>query len=121
MRRSGSASALLLATALLAGCGTSIGGVNLRPELYYQQEITLRGRITRMQTVGGITLLELADAREHRILVRVDGQPTQAIGDWVKATGVLVPETRVGDQVVYDVLQAETLDGASAPWLDRLT
>jgi hypothetical protein len=39
----------------------------------------------------------------------------------VAATGVLVPETRIGDQVVYDVLMAEELDGARAPWLDRLT
>ena len=30
------------------------------------------------------------------------------MGDWVKVEGVLVPEARVGDRVLYDVVVAET-------------
>ena len=113
--------ALVLVVALGAGCSPTIGAVNVRPEKYYQQKVSLVGRVTRMQTVAGETVLELADPREHRLLVRMQGTPDAQIGDWVKVTGVLVPEARVGTQTLYDVLVAEEIEGASEPWLDTLT
>jgi hypothetical protein len=121
MRHVATRSALVLATLLVVGCGATISTINLRPDKYYQEKVTVSGRITRMQAVDGGALLELADAREHRLLVKSSAAVTQAIGDWVKATGVLVPEARVGNQVLYDVLVADDVSGTGAPWFPNLT
>jgi hypothetical protein len=120
MRLFVSRSALVLATLLVVGCGVTIGELNLRPDKYYQEKVKVTGRITRLQSVDGGTLLELADPREHRLLVKMATPVTQAIGDWVKASGVLVPEAKVGDQVLYDVLVAEDVSGTGAPWFPNL-
>jgi len=121
MRHLVSRSALVLVALLVVGCAATIGDINLRPDKYYQEKMKVTGRITRTQRIDGDTLLELADGREHRLLVRAAGPVTQAIGDWVKVTGVLVPEARVGGQVLYDVLVAEDISGTGAPWFDNLT
>jgi hypothetical protein len=110
----------VLLTAALAGCSPSIADLNLRPERHYQQKVTVKGQIARRQDVQGETLLELADARENRILVSVKGPVDAAVGDWVAATGVLVPETRVGGQSLYDVVVAEDVSSARAPFLPNL-
>lgn len=111
--------AALVSVALVA-CSPSIGELNLRPELHYQQTVKIAGEITRMQKVGGDTVLELADARENRILVRVTGPTSVAIGEWVKVEGILVPEARVGDRTIYDVVVAEDVSDSSAPWFPNL-
>lgn len=111
---------MALVGASLVGCATSIGELNLRPERHYQQKVTVTGRITRRQDVGAETVLEIADARERRLLVTARGPVAQAIGDWVAVTGVLVPEANVGGQALYDVLVAEEIDGARAPLLPNL-
>lgn len=104
----------------LGACGPNIGDLNLRPELHYQQTVKIKGEVTRMQTAGGDTVLELADSREDRILVRVTGTPSVGIGEWVKVEGILVPEARVGDRTLYDVVVAEDVSGSSAPWFANL-
>src|SRR5262245_32138841 len=111
--------ALLFAT-LLAACGPTIRDLNLRPEKHYQEKLSVKGRILRMQEVGSDTLLEISDTRDSRLLVRSSRPVSSAVGDWVTVTGVLVPEARVGDSVLYDVLTAEDVSGARAPWFPNL-
>jgi len=116
-------SRLALVTLLLAGlagCATTIGDITLRPEQYYQQKLTVRGRITRRQDVGNETVLEIADARERRILVTSRTPVDQARGDWVAVTGVLVPEARIGGQSLFDVIAAEAIEPARPPLLPNL-
>jgi uncharacterized membrane protein YcgQ (UPF0703/DUF1980 family) len=106
--------------AVLAGCAPAIPELNQRPTKYYQQAVSFRGRVSRMQRLDGETLLEVADPHEHRILVRVPTPVDVGVDDWVKVKGVLVPEARVGGRVVYDVVMAESVDKARAPWLGWL-
>jgi hypothetical protein len=110
----------VVATSLLAGCRLSVSDVNQRPGKYYQDSVTLRGQVMRMQNLTGETLLEIADARGARILVQVKGSFEHATGDWIKVRGILVPEARVGDQVLYDVVVAEDIGGAGRPWFTNL-
>ena len=73
----------------LAGCGATIANLNRRPD---RSTTRRRSRspaaITRMQDLRRrASLLELADAREHRILVARAGKPIDVgVGDWVKVT-----------------------------------
>jgi len=112
--------ALLAFASLLVACRTTVATVNQRPAKYYQETVTLRGQVMRMQNLPGETLLEIADARGARILVQVKGGFEHATGDWIEVKGILVPEARVGDQLVYDVVVAEDVDDASAPWFRNL-
>jgi uncharacterized membrane protein YcgQ (UPF0703/DUF1980 family) len=73
-----------------------------------------------MQALEGEVLLEVADAHEHRILVHAKGTVDAHTDDWVKVSGVLVPETRVGGRILYDVIEAESVSPTSAPWLRNL-
>ena len=110
--------ATLLATVAivtLVGCSPGISELNARPDHFYQKKLTITGRIARTQDFPEEKLLEVADARDHRILVRVSGPIEAVTGDWVKVTGVLVPEARVGGSSVYDVITAETIKPTSAP------
>jgi hypothetical protein len=52
--------------------------------------------------------------------VRTAGSVEVVPGDWVKIEGVLVPEARVGGKLVYDVVQAESVSTARAPFLRDL-
>jgi hypothetical protein len=110
----------LLSAVALAACATSIRDLNLRPDKHYQQKLTVTGRIMRTQVVEDDTLLEIADPQDSRVLVRSSRPVDATVGDWVKVTGVLVPEARVGDQVVYDVLTAEDISRTGSPWFPNL-
>jgi hypothetical protein len=110
----------LLSAVMLAACGTNIRDLNLRPDKLYQQKITITGRVMRMQAVGEDTLLEIADAHDRRVLVRASHPVDATVGDWIKVTGVLVPEARVGDTVLYDVLTAEDISPTGSPWFPDL-
>jgi uncharacterized membrane protein YcgQ (UPF0703/DUF1980 family) len=103
------------AIALVMGCAPGIDELNARPDRYYQKKLTFTGRIARMQDFPEEKLLEVADARDHRILVRVTGPIEATTGDWVKVTGVLVPEARVGNSTVYDVVTAEEIKTTRPP------
>ena len=108
----------LLALALvaaLAGCAVDIPDINARPSKYYEHKVTFTGRIARTQVLADSTLLEVADSRGHRILVRSTAPVEQSTGDWVKVTGVLVPEARAGDTTLYDVVVAERIVRTRAP------
>jgi uncharacterized membrane protein YcgQ (UPF0703/DUF1980 family) len=105
---------------VLGGCNPGIVDLNARPTRYYQETVTFRGRVSRVQALDGETLLEVADAREHRVFVRVAGKTDVRPDDWVKVTGILVAETRVGGRIVYDVVQAEDVSSARAPWFRNL-
>jgi hypothetical protein len=113
----------LVACALVVGlsaCGPSISAVNARPQKYYQKKLELRGQIMRTQQLPGEVLLEIADARGARILVHATPPLEVATGDWVSAKGLLVPEARVGDQVLYDVLMADRIRRTHPPRLRNL-
>ncbi len=104
---------LLLFT--LAACSPTISGINARPDKYYEQKLDFRGRIQRMQFLAHETLLEVADEHGGRILVR-SAEPVEAeVGDWVRVEGVLVPEARIADVVLYDLVTAEHVGRTRAP------
>lgn len=104
----------LLAT-WLAACSTTISEINARPDKYYQQRVEVTGRITRRQDLSGEILLVIADARGGRMLVRAPAPVEARVGDWVEVEGILVPEARVADRVLYDVVTAEKVSPARAP------
>jgi hypothetical protein len=101
----------------LPGCGVSISSINARPDKYYQHKVAFRGRIARMQFLPHDTLLELADDQGRRILVRSADPVEATTGDWVHVEGILVPEARVADVVLYDVVTAERVSPTRAPRL----
>ena len=103
----------------LAACGLTISRLNERPDKYYQTKVEFSGRIARVQYLASETLLELTDVRGARILVR-SAEPVEAvIGDWVEVEGILVPEARVDDVVLYDVVTAEKVSRTHAPRIPR--
>jgi hypothetical protein len=101
-----------LAATLLLGCRPNIGSINANPGKYYEEQVTVRARVSRRQVVDDQALLELADAHERRILALVPAADAPAVGDWVKVSGVLVADRRVGGVTVYDVVVAENVGGA---------
>jgi uncharacterized membrane protein YcgQ (UPF0703/DUF1980 family) len=105
----------ILALVLLSACAPSISGINARPDKYYQHKVTLTGRVARMQFLPHETLLEIADARGGRILVRSAEAVDAETGDWVRVEGVLVPEAHVEEVVLYDVVAAERVSRTRAP------
>jgi hypothetical protein len=110
---------LTLAVAV-AGCGAGIADLNGKPTKYYQESVSFKARVSRVQALDGETLLEVADAQERRIFVRVAGAPEVAPDDWVKISGTLVPEARVGGRIVYDIVMAESVTSTRAPLLRNL-
>ena len=115
--------AFVALAAALAGCSllpVGIAELNARPTKHYEQPVSFKARVSRIQVLPGETLLEVADAREHRIFVRVAGTVDLHPDDWVKVKGILVPESRVGGKIVYDVLQAEDVSETGAPWFRNL-
>jgi hypothetical protein len=112
--------ALLLVCMLLTACSASISDVNARPEKFYQKQISFTGRVARTQIFSDEALIEVTDSRGARILVRTRGKVEAQVGDWVEVEGILVPETRVHDVVVYDVVVAESVERTRAPRLRNL-
>jgi hypothetical protein len=113
----------LLASALavaLAACGVTISAINGRPDKYYEHKVSFEGRIERLQFLPHDTLLELADTRGSRIIVRSSEPVDVQTGDWVKVEGVLVPEARVEDVLIYDIITAERVRKTRAPRLANL-
>jgi hypothetical protein len=114
---------IVLASALSAGlaaCGASISDLNARPAKHYQQKVDFRGEIVRLQGLTHETLLEIADTHGSRILVRAAEAVEAKSGDWVRVRGILVPEARVGDVILYDVVLADRITRARAPRLRNL-
>src|SRR5690349_21767215 len=74
-------SALALA---VAGCALTISDINARPDKYYQHKVKFTGRIERAQFLPHDTLLEVADERGRRILVRSADPIEATTGDWVR-------------------------------------
>jgi hypothetical protein len=107
---------LLALVVAVSACNPSVSRLNARPEQYYQDKLKVTARIARMQELPGATLLEVVDEDGARLLVSATPPVEAEVGDWVKIVGVLVPETKVGDTPLYDVLQAEDIDHTSAPW-----
>jgi hypothetical protein len=111
---------LLALVVAVSACRPSVSKINGRPEQYYQQKLKVRARVARMQQLPGATLLEVVDEDGARILVSAATPAEVEVGDWVKVVGVLVPETKIGDTPLYDVIQAEDVDHTSAPWFQGL-
>jgi hypothetical protein len=119
MRLASTISALAIAVAL-GGCGTGIADINARPNKYYEHKVTFVGQIARTQRLESCTLLEIADARDRRILVRSNEPVDAGIGDWVKVTGVLVAEAKIDGTTLYDVVAAERIAPTRRPRLENL-
>jgi hypothetical protein len=116
-------SRLRLALLLLVGCaacGPKIAALTERPRLFYDAQVSIVGRVSRLHAFTDEVLLELADAQERLILARVPAADAPRIGDWIEVRGVFVPDLRVGDRVVYDVIAAERVKSHRAPWLPNL-
>ena len=117
---------LVLALSLaVSGCGASIfspgiSELNSKPNKFYQQSVSFKARISRIQSLEGETLLEVADAQEHRIFVRAPGSIEAGVDEWVKIEGTLVPEARVGGKLVYAIVMADSVTPARAPLLRNL-
>ena len=111
---------VLALSVAVAGCGAGIADLNAKPNKFYQQSVSFKARISRMQSLDGETLLEVADAQEHRIFVRTSGPVDVGVDEWVKITGTLVPEARVGGKIVYDIVMADSVESARAPLLRNL-
>lgn len=112
--------AIVLVASMVAACNPSLGQLNLRPEKYYQESVSVKARVAQVQHLDGETLLELEDQRHHRLLARVQGDFQVGVDDWVKASGVFVHDLRVGDTVLYDVLAVEDISTSGSPWLPVL-
>ena len=107
---------LLLACALaLAGCSQTIADLNLRPDRHYQKTVRFIGQVSRMERLPSETLFELVGQRGGRILVKSTEPIEVQAGDWVSVKGLLVPEARVGDAVLYDVVVAEKISPRGPP------
>jgi hypothetical protein len=112
---------LVLALSIaVAGCGAGISELNAKPTKFYQQSVSFKGRISRIQSLEGETLLEVADAQEHRIFVRTSGPVDAGVDEWVKIEGTLVPEARVGGKIVYDIVMADSISSTRAPLFRNL-
>jgi hypothetical protein len=116
---------VLALSVAVSGCGASIfspgiSELNSKPNKYYQQSVSFKARISRIQSLEGETLLEVADAQEHRIFVRAPGSIEAGVDEWVKIEGTLVPEARVGGKLVYDIVMADSVTSARAPILRNL-
>ncbi len=100
------------------GCGfrsQTISEINGRPDKFYDHKVEFTGRITRTQLLPDVTLLEVVDPRGARIIVRSPEAPEPGIDDWVRVTGVLVPESKVGDATLYDVVVLDSLKKVRPP------
>src|SRR5262245_26239794 len=111
---------LLLACLAFAGCGETISNINLRPDRHYQKTVRFIGQVSRMERLPGETLLELVGQRGGRILVKTTDPIEVQGGDWVSVKGLLVPEARVGDAVLYDVVVAEKVSPRGPPRIPDL-
>jgi hypothetical protein len=107
--------ALLAAMLALAACGDTIANINLRPDRYYQETVKFIGQVSRLERLTGETLVEVVGQRGSRILVKTTEPVEVQSGDWVSVKGLLVPEARVGDTMVYDVVIAERVSPRGPP------
>jgi len=105
----------LILCCVALGCGVDITDINARPAKYYQHKVDFRGRIARSQRLASETLLEVEDAHGSRILVHSAAPIEYANGDWVRVRGILVPDARVGDVTVYDVVMVDNISSTRAP------
>ena len=106
---------LIACTLALSACSKSIADINLRPDRYYQQTVRFVGQVSRMETLTSETLLEIVGERGSRILVKSLKPVEVQTGDWVSVKGLLVPEARVGDAVLYDVVLADEVSPRGPP------
>jgi starvation-inducible outer membrane lipoprotein len=86
-----------------------------RPDRYYQQTVRFVGQVARMEKLTSETLLEVVGERGSRILVKSEKPVDVQTGDWVSVNGLLVPEARVGDAVLYDVVLADEVSSRGPP------
>jgi hypothetical protein len=107
-------------TIALAACGPSVVALTERPQLHYEEKVTVVGRVSRKEVLGDDALLELADAQERRILARVAAKDAPPLEQWVKVRGVFTAELRVGDRVVYDAIAVERVKKHRRPWFPYL-
>jgi hypothetical protein len=115
MREALVTASVALALGLAACGGPTIRELDASPSRYYQHKVTVVGQISRTQELAGEALIELVGPEDRRLYVRAATPLKAGAGDWVKVTGVLVPEARLGGRTVYDVLQAEEVQPTRPP------
>ena len=107
-------------TIATTACGPTILVLTEKPQLHYEEQVKIVGRVSRKETVGDQALIELADTDERRILARVAAKDAPALEQWVQVKGVFTAELRVGDRVVYDAIAVERVKKHRAPWFPYL-
>src|SRR5260370_27135905 len=75
---------VLALSVAVAGCGAGIADLNAKPTKFYQQSVSFKARISRIQSLEGETLLEVADAQDHRIFVRAPAPLEAAVAEWAQ-------------------------------------
>jgi hypothetical protein len=107
-------------TIATTGCGPSIVVLTERPQLHYEEQVKVIGRVSRKEVLGDDALLELADSDERRILARVAAKDAPPLEQWVQVKGVFTAELRIGDRVVYDAIAVERWKKHRAPMFPYL-
>jgi len=110
----------LTLTLATTGCGPSMVVLTEKPQLHYEEQVKIVGRVSRKETLGDDVLLELADSDERRILARITGKDAPPLEQWVQVKGVFTAELRVGDRVIYDAIAVERWKKHRAPWFPNL-
>ena len=107
-------------TIATTACGPTIVVLTEKPQLHYEEQVKIVGRVSRKETLGDDVLLELADTDERRILARITGKDAPPLEQWVTVKGVFTAELRVGDRVVYDAIAVERWKKHRTPWFPYL-
>lgn len=107
-------------TLAVAACGPTVVALTERPQLHYEEQVKIVGRVSRKEILGDDALLELADAQERRILARIAAKDAPRLEQWVEVRGVFTAELRVGDRIVYDAIAVERVKKHRAPWFPYL-
>ena len=107
-------------TIATTACGPNILVLTEKPQLHYEEQVKVVGRVSRKETLGDDVLIELADSDERRILARVTSKDAPPLEQWVQVKGVFTAELRVGDRVVYDAIAVERIKKHRAPWFPYL-
>jgi hypothetical protein len=99
--------AILLAIAVLASCGPSVGSINGRPDQFYGKRISLTGRIGDVllrDGAGKAVVFHLVAGNGGRIIVVTSRGTSRRQGDRVRVRGTFAAEHTVGDKTFYDVV-----------------
>ncbi len=111
-------SALALIALTIAGCATTIGKVNVRPDAYYGRDVTISGRVgdILVRSDAGLSeVFHLVADRGDRLIVVVPGGIADGMGAAVRIEGQFTAAHTYAARIFYDVLVARSV-GRSDTW-----